>query len=120
MAKHAAPLSADAANRSVRTLLQGLAVDIAVAVAAVLLSSLGSLDLTDTQALQALGLLLAKTVLTAVASYVMRRFVDTSAVPTPLPPDPVPEPNDAGAVDLRDLLLIAVVVVLVVVIIAVF
>jgi len=63
---------ADAAQRAKRTFLQGIALDVAVAVAVALLAWLPDADLTNKQAWIILGTSLAKTVLTAVASYVMR------------------------------------------------
>ena len=85
-------LNADAKNRAVRTFLQGLAIDLGVAVAALILANVDTI--TNREGLTLFGITLAKTVVTTVASYVMRRFVDGSPVPTPLPPAPVPEPND--------------------------
>lgn len=63
---------ADAAQRAKRTFIQGIALDVAVAVAVALLAWLPDADLTNKQAWIILGTSLAKTVLTAVASYVMR------------------------------------------------
>lgn len=85
-------LAADASNRALRTFLQGLAVDLAVAVAALVLANVDTI--TNREGLTLFLIALAKTVVTSVASYVMRRFVDKSSIPTPLPPAPVPEPND--------------------------
>ena len=85
-------LNQDARNRALRTFVQGLAIDLAVAVAGLVLTNVD--QITDRAALSLFGLALVKTVLTTAASYVMRRFVDQSAVPTPLPPAPVPAPND--------------------------
>lgn len=82
----------DAQNRSVRTFLQGLGIDVLVAVAAVVLTSV---DAISTKAgLITFGIVVGKTVATSAASYVMRRFLDRSKVPTPLPPAPVPAPAD--------------------------
>lgn len=65
-------VQADAKQRAKRTLIQGIALDVAVAVAVALLAWLPDADLTNKQAWIILGTSLAKTVLTAVASYVMR------------------------------------------------
>ena len=93
MASTSTPLlTLDAKNRALRTFLQGLAVDLAVAVAALVLSSVD--QITDRDGLTLFGLALAKTAVTTAASYVMRRFVDASSVPTPLPPAPQVEPAD--------------------------
>lgn len=63
---------ADATQRAKRTFIQGIVLDVAVAVAVALLAWLPDADLTSKQAWIILGTSLAKTVLTAVASYVMR------------------------------------------------
>lgn len=67
-----AATQADAVNRSRRTLTQGLLVDVAIAVATGLLLWLPDADLSSRDAWIVLGTALAKSVLTAVASYVMR------------------------------------------------
>lgn len=78
-------LTADARNRAWRTVLQGLAIDVLVAMAAVTLASVG--EITDRAGITLLAITLAKTAVTAAASYLMRRYADGSAfVPTPLPP----------------------------------
>lgn len=92
LGKAVADLSTDARNRALRTFLQGLAVDLAVAVAALVLANVDTI--TDRQGLTLFAVALGKTVVTTAASYIMRRFVDGSRVPTPLPPAPVPAPND--------------------------
>lgn len=79
-------LNADAKNRALRSFVQGLAVDVAVAIATALLVWLPAADLSSGDAWKVIGITLAKTLLQTVASYVMRRFVDKSVVPTPLPP----------------------------------
>ena len=81
----------DARNRALRTFLQGLAIDVAVALAALVLANADTI--TDKQGLIVLGAAAAKTVATTVASYVMRRFLDPSRVPTPLPPSDPGEPD---------------------------
>jgi len=65
-------VQADAKQRAKRTFIQGIALDVAVAIAVALLAWLPDADLTSKQAWIILGTSLAKTVLTAVASYVMR------------------------------------------------
>lgn len=84
-------LTQDARNRALRTFLQGLAIDLAVAVCAVILANVDKV--TDEVALRVFLVALGKTVVTTAASYVMRRFIDSSSIPTPLPPAPIPEPN---------------------------
>lgn len=85
-------LANDARNRALRTFLQGLAIDLAVAVAAFVLANVDSI--TDRQGLILAATALGKTVATTVASYVMRRFLDPSRIPTPLPPSDPGEPDD--------------------------
>lgn len=65
-------VQADAAQRAKRTFIQGIALDVCVAIAVTLLAWLPDADLSSKEAWSILGLSLAKTVLTAVASYVMR------------------------------------------------
>lgn len=70
-AKHAA-----ATERGRRTLWQGLALDLGVAIAVTLLAWLPDADVASSTAWIILGTALLKSVLTAVASYVMRLKVD--------------------------------------------
>lgn len=63
----------EASSRTVATFLQGLAVDVAVAIAVVVLAGLDSIS--DRAGLIALGIAVAKSVVTAIATYVVRRFV---------------------------------------------
>jgi hypothetical protein len=92
------PLNVDARNRALRSFVQGLAIDVVVAIAAALLVWLPGADLSSRDAWILIGITLAKTILQTAASYVMRRFVDASGVPTPLPPAPVPPPADPNKV----------------------
>lgn len=99
-----AQLRRDARNRALRTFLQGLGLDVLVAVAMVIATVTTSADAWQGWAV--VGVSLARSVAQAAASYVMRRFLDPSRVPTPLPPDPPGEPDadqpgDAGAGELR-------------------
>lgn len=83
-------LNRDARNRALRTFLQGLAIDVGVAVAFAVYDALQA----DQPDYRLLGLTLIKTVLTTIASFVMRRFADGSRlVPTPLPPEDPGEPD---------------------------
>lgn len=72
MSQHRATVQAAAVERGTRSLWQGLAIDLAVAVAMVLLMWLPDADLTSREAWLVLGTSVAKSVLTAAASYVMR------------------------------------------------
>ena len=95
MGKHTTPATrADARNRAWRTLLQGLATDVLVAIAAALLAWLPDADITSREAWTVIGVTLAKTALTAAASWVMRAKLDASGLPTPLPPADPGEPDD--------------------------
>lgn len=95
-------LKQDAGNRAQRAFVQGLAIDVLTAVAAALLLWLPDADLTSRDAWIVLGTGLARTVLAALASYVMRLKIDGSSIPTPLPPANPGEPdapvvrNDGG------------------------
>lgn len=89
-------LANDARNRALRTFLQGLAIDLAVAVAAFVLANVDSI--TDRAGLILALTSLTKTLVTTVASYVMRRYLDASSLPTPLPPSDPGEPDDATPV----------------------
>lgn len=74
-------VNTDAKNRAVRTFVQGLEIDLGVSTAALVLASVGTI--TTREGLVTFGISLVKTVLTTAASYVMRRYLDSSSVPTP-------------------------------------
>lgn len=67
-----APVKAAARERSLRTFLQGLGVDLLIAVAVVVLAQVPGADLSSGAAWIALSLAVGKSVLMAAASYVMR------------------------------------------------
>ena len=73
----------DASNRALRTFLQGLALDVLVAGALVVHEATGGDGPLDWRLLAAS---LLRTVAQSAAAYVMRRYLDPSRVPTPLPP----------------------------------
>lgn len=111
-------LTADAKNRGLRSFLQGLAIDVGVGVALVLATTFG--DANDWGDLEwtIIGFSLAKSVVQAAAAFVMRRFLDASSLPTPLPPTPQPEPadhipDDAGWTALEVLAAVALVLVII-------
>ena len=87
-------LTADANNRALRTFLVGLAIDVAVAVALAVTVALQDTNGWGDLEWGALGFLVAKTVAMTAGSYILRKKLDASALPTPLPPAPVPEPNE--------------------------
>lgn len=75
MSKHLATDTADAKQRSLRTLAQGLAIDVAVAVGTAATATLATLEGNDVlaeAAWVALGASVLKSVLTAGASYLAR------------------------------------------------
>lgn len=75
---HSAPggsdVQADARNRSFRSLVQGLALDVSVAVVLVLATAFSNLEWTPTY-WKLLGLTVAKSILQSGASYLMRVLV---------------------------------------------
>jgi hypothetical protein len=96
----------DAQNRAWRTFLQGLLIDVVVAIAAALLVWLPDADLTSAQGWTIFGVSVGKTVLTAVASYVMRKFK--------------PPTGDVGEVGMRDLVLVALVIAVICILVLLF
>ena len=86
-------LVADAKNRALRTFLQGLAIDLATALAALVLVWLPDADLSSRDAWLVLATGAARTVLGSIASYVMRLKLDAT-LPTPLPPANPGEPDN--------------------------
>lgn len=85
-------LARDARNRAARVFLVGLAIDLGVATATLAVTVTSSVDAWQGWAV--VGATLARTVAQTTGAYVLRRFVDPSRVPTPLPPEPVPAPAD--------------------------
>jgi hypothetical protein len=88
-----AALTEDANNRGVRAIWQGLSVDVLIAVALLVTNILTDANGWSDLDWKIIGFTLMKTVLMAVAAFVMRRYLDGSKVPTPLPPTPVPAPS---------------------------
>lgn len=85
---------ADARNRALRTFLQGLGVDIAVALALTVGPALVGSEFTWSRAYwQTLGLIAAKTVITTIVSYVTRKLIPPTFEPDravrPAKPEPV-------------------------------
>lgn len=85
-------LKLDARNRALRTGLVGLATDIAATVTLVLIEVFDTPG-TDVD-WRLLPALLAKTALTSLGSYLLRRYGDPSGMWTPLPPAPQPAPAE--------------------------
>ena len=88
-------LSKDAGNRALRTFLQGLAVAIVLGIITwlmpVITNARGWDDLADWRTLT---FSLVQVVLTTGFAFVMRRFLDPSGIPTPLPPEPAVPPTE--------------------------
>ena len=74
MSEETSLVKADAAERSLRSFIQGFALDILVAVVLVLATAFGAIEWTPMY-WKALGLTLAKSVLQAAVSYLMRMVV---------------------------------------------
>lgn len=84
-------LAADATNRAWRTFLQGLAIDVLVAVAGVVYT----IAMDPTPVVWAVvAASMARTIAQSAASYIMRRFLDSSKFPTPLPPEDPGQPAE--------------------------
>lgn len=80
-------VQADAQNRAWRTFLQGLGIDVLVAVALTISAILVSADGWGALEWAAISFSFVKSILQAFAAYVMRRFLDkTRAVPDKLTP----------------------------------
>jgi hypothetical protein len=94
----ATPLTIDAGNRAKRSFIVGLTIDVGVALALVLVNVFTAAGGWDELDWKIIGFSLGKTLVTTAGSYVLRRFVDGSVIPTPLPPTPVPAPADPNAV----------------------
>ena len=86
-----ASLTEDANNRALRSFVQGLGIDVMVAVAILAYAVTSN---PDPIVWAALGASLARTVVQSAAAFIMRRYLDKSGIPTPLPPAPVPAPNE--------------------------
>lgn len=91
-------LQVDAKNRATRAFVQGLAIDVLVALAVVVWTYLNSVDGWGAIQWSVLAFTLFKTLCQTAASYLMRRFLDNSKVPTPLPPAPAVQPADTHSI----------------------
>jgi hypothetical protein len=89
-----AALTEDAKNRSWRTALQGLAIDVLVGVVLVIGAAFAGANGWSDFQWAILGFSVAKSAVQAAVAFVMRRFLDLSSIPTPLPPSPQPEPAE--------------------------
>lgn len=84
----------DAQNRAVRTAYQGFTIDILVAIGAALAAWVSTNDITTAAAWLTLAVSLAKSILQTAAAFLMRLKLDTSRIPTPLPPGDPGEPSE--------------------------
>lgn len=82
-------LTEDAKNRALRTGLQALAMEVLIQVLPALYDLAGNEDIHwDLQVVESL----VRVAVMAALSFLMRRFVDPSRIPSPLPPTPQPQP----------------------------
>lgn len=84
----------DAKNRALRTFLVNISVDVAVGVVMVLVTAFSRANGWGDLEWGILGFTVAKTMVVTAGSFILRRVIDPSGIPTPLPPAPVPPPND--------------------------
>ena len=86
-------LKADAKNRALRSFLQGLGIDVAVALATVLVTAFADAGNWGAVQWAILSFTLFKTCVQSLASYVMRYWLDRKANVL-IPPDPQAEPAE--------------------------
>lgn len=79
-------LTEDAYNRAARSLLVGLGFDVLVAVAFTLVTAFSTATSWNDVPPGLLAFALAKSMMQAIGSFVLRRFGDRSRFPTPIPP----------------------------------
>lgn len=104
MGRHSTPtaLRVDATNRSVRTLLVGLVVDVLVALASLVTVFFVNKTGWSEFNWAVISFALAKTAVMSAGSYILRAFLDRSSVPTPLPPSPVVPPHDPNVIPVTE------------------
>lgn len=90
-------LKRDAINRMVRTLYQGVGIDILVGIGIALASWVGKDNFLTAEAGLVLVYSVIKSAVQAIASYLMRLKLDSSKVPTPEPPVNPAIPEDRAA-----------------------
>ena len=86
-------LAADARNRALRTILQGLAYCVLFAVGLVLYNAFRDADQWSQVDWRQLGFSAVQAAVMAGFAYFNRRRLDSSSIPTPLPPEHPGEPN---------------------------
>lgn len=88
-------LANDARNRALRTFLTGLGIDVLVGIVLVLLVTFKTANGWGDIEWTILSFSVAKSFIQSAGAYVLRRFLDGSSLPTPLPPANPGEPDDA-------------------------
>lgn len=91
-------LTADAKNRGWRTFAQGLAIDIAVGVALVLVTLIGPWNSWGEVQWAIASYSVFKSTVQAVCAFVLRRFLEGSGGKVPLIPLPPANPGEPDAV----------------------
>lgn len=86
-------LTNDARNRALRTFLTGLGVDVLVGIVLVLLVTFKSANGWGDIEWTILSFSVAKSFIQSAGAYILRRFLDPSGIPTPLPPANPGEPD---------------------------
>ena len=85
-------LTQDAKNRALRVFVVNLTTDVGVALALVLVTAFSRANGWGDLEWTLMGFTFVKTAIVTAGSFVLRRFLDPSSIPTPLPPAPVPAP----------------------------
>ena len=95
MGKHTSPATrADARNRAIRTLLQGLGFSVVAALVVSLLEAVTTATSWVELGATLIGFSFFQSVAVAGLSWVMRTYLDRSKLRTPLPPADPGEPDD--------------------------
>lgn len=91
-----ARLSADAKNRAWRSLLIGLVIDLSVAISLGLVAAFDNANGWGDLQWGLVTFAVGKSLVQALGSFILRRVLDPSSIPTPLPPaDPGPPADDS-------------------------
>ena len=94
-------LQRDALNRTLRTLWQGVGIDVTAAILIVLVTAMDDGDSWGALQWSLIAYSIVKTVLQSVLAWVMRLKLDGSAIPTPLPPADAGQPAEPDPVHER-------------------
>lgn len=94
-----ARLSADAKNRAWRSLLIGLSIDVGIALVLGLVAAFDSANGWGDLQWGLVTFAVGKSLVQALGSFVLRRVIDPSSIPSPLPPaDPGPPADNSAEV----------------------